>query len=871
MSKKQANRLDDLLERATAALRDVEPAEAPPASVVCATLAALEAARRPLVYRVSRRISQGVSRMHPVGRLAAAAAIVLAIGAIALWGLGQRSAGLAFGEVLTQIRQVRTVKYTRTAVESRPDKLSHRTVTEVIIVAPSLIRTTHTHDYITIEDTAARRSLTLTSRNKEAVLREASDLPEGVTPAEAPNLLDDLKRLDEKSARYTGEKDIAGHIGLGFELDQGRETVWVDPQTRLPLLIQRTARPEMMPGLVICVTMSDFAWDIPVDPSLVSLTPPDGYRLITYKGDLQFAVPGEQKLIDGLRIFARAFDGRFPDSLDYDAFAGRFGKTFAGSISKKTPVSQEKILQHTSDFTALCSARNFAGSSDGDDWHYAGRGISFDQPAIPVLWYRPKGAANYHVIYADLTVQDVPPTRLPTVESTPIVPAWTQDKFGYDVSAPPTEQDLLRSLRTFAEVNDNRFPGDLGILEISKSLDEIRLRKGHMVLMETIEWISRCGPISHGIGFIQAANGSDWHYAGKGMSSGQATSPILWYRPKDSPSYRVFYADLSVRDVQPNDLPDVPSVLLLATSPGSKLIERDLVESLRAFAECNDGQFPDEFTHAAKRRIARQFDSLPDSVQGAFLNKSVAIGNGLALVQNDEYGSNWHYAGKGVKLGQPTTPIFWYQPKGAATYRVIDADLKVRTVQPETLPAVPSTALTPRSPGEFGTEEDLVEALRAWAERNGNRFPDAFTLQAAHQLQRPPPSTAATSESPATAARGAASDSPVADALAAVRAARIRQDEVSEYIRTSEKTMRISNGVLFASTVGARYAGAGVALNQPGTPICWYRSENAPTCRVIYADLSVRDVAPQDLPAPPGRNLLPLLRSHTTRPAATPP
>ena len=48
MTKKQANMLDDLLERATAALRDVETADAPPAGVINTTLAALDTARRPL-------------------------------------------------------------------------------------------------------------------------------------------------------------------------------------------------------------------------------------------------------------------------------------------------------------------------------------------------------------------------------------------------------------------------------------------------------------------------------------------------------------------------------------------------------------------------------------------------------------------------------------------------------------------------------------------------------------------------------------------------------------------------------------------------------------------------------------------------------
>jgi hypothetical protein len=55
--------------------------------------------------------------------------------------------------------------------------------------------------------------------------------------------------------------------------------------------------------------------------------------------------------------------------------------------------------------------------------------------------------------------------------------------------------------------------------------------------------------VQRGLNF---ANGlpanADAHYVGKGVSFGEADTPIFWYRPKDSKKYRVIYADLSVRD-----------------------------------------------------------------------------------------------------------------------------------------------------------------------------------------------------------------------------------------------------------------------------------------------------------------------------------
>lgn len=44
------------------------------------------------------------------------------------------------------------------------------------------------------------------------------------------------------------------------------------------------------------------------------------------------------------------------------------------------------------------------------------------------------------------------------------------------------------------------------------------------------------------------------------------------------------------------------------------------------------------------------------------------------------------------------------------------------------------------------------------------------------------------------------------------------------------------------------YRGKGVHLGDALTAVCWYRPDGAATFRVVFGDLSVRDVAPEDLP-----------------------
>jgi hypothetical protein len=53
--------------------------------------------------------------------------------------------------------------------------------------------------------------------------------------------------------------------------------------------------------------------------------------------------------------------------------------------------------------------------------------------------------------------------------------------------------------------------------------------------------------------FMKPTN--DFHYQGSNGKLGEADKPICWWRPDGSETYRVVYADLSVRDVSPEDLP----------------------------------------------------------------------------------------------------------------------------------------------------------------------------------------------------------------------------------------------------------------------------------------------------------------------------
>ena len=51
---------------------------------------------------------------------------------------------------------------------------------------------------------------------------------------------------------------------------------------------------------------------------------------------------------------------------------------------------------------------------------------------------------------------------------------------------------------------------------------------------------------------------NDPHYVGGGVKLGTPDRPIFWYRPTGTDKYRVIYADLSVKDMAPDDVKKLP-------------------------------------------------------------------------------------------------------------------------------------------------------------------------------------------------------------------------------------------------------------------------------------------------------------------------
>jgi hypothetical protein len=115
--------------------------------------------------------------------------------------------------------------------------------------------------------------------------------------------------------------------------------------------------------------------------------------------------------------------------------------------------------------------------------------------------------------------------------------------------------------------------------------------------------------------------------------------------------------------------------------------EQDLVECLRIWAELLlDGNFPEAIGMTELMKLLPQIEAkLAESIASAEegTQKGMTLAKGMLFIMGLK---DQHYAGNGVKLGEADKAIFWYQPEGSTTYRVIYGDLSVKDVSPENLP-----------------------------------------------------------------------------------------------------------------------------------------------------------------------------------------
>ena len=196
---------------------------------------------------------------RPIPRFAAAALVMATV--CAVFGLiFHTQPTVAFASLIEPILKAKTARFNVLIEGNNLPKHTSRT----LYFAPNRFRQEMPDGRIHITDSSAGRMLILAPAQKSATLFNLTDMPTQQKPV---NFFDQLRtglRVADGDAASNreplGRQRIAGHDAIGFRLKQpyAETTIWGDPKTGLPILVEMTMA--LLPDTK--VTMTDFEFDV---------------------------------------------------------------------------------------------------------------------------------------------------------------------------------------------------------------------------------------------------------------------------------------------------------------------------------------------------------------------------------------------------------------------------------------------------------------------------------------------------------------------------------------------------------------------------------------------------------------------------------
>ena len=269
----------------------------------------------------SQSISLGVTIMHSkwTRLVAAAAAIVVVFLAIGHLG-GERN--VAFAEICRNVRQSKTLTYSIRSLVDGASALVGRVMEKDGICRTEFLGPHKPGGDVWILDRQQGKCLCLDNTRKVGHYLGAE-----IRSAEETSIYDTFRGFLERpvtAVKNLGMRQVDGRPAMGFQLtrqDSGiglvEYTVWADPDTRLPILIEcRVQSPR--DGREIQQVITDITFDEPLDDSLFDFNPP-GFTIETQEPDpragrMKCAVQMDA-ILKACRQYVNDHNGQWPDSL----------------------------------------------------------------------------------------------------------------------------------------------------------------------------------------------------------------------------------------------------------------------------------------------------------------------------------------------------------------------------------------------------------------------------------------------------------------------------------------------------------------------------------------------------------------------------
>lgn len=261
-----------------------------------------------------------IESLFPLRRVfaTAAALLIAALVARSLFPPGA-SSNVAFGDMQRKVAQTKSVQYVETRRNrNHRNQVGPRQTQHVQILGRHLRRvafritapgdplpageswTTGPREYTTIENARTGQAIVLYPKQMAYARIQkilGIDLDSGqvresrLAPNPDADFYERIRDVPTKEAKRLPSRKIDGKLVAGFRVvesverpagtDTWTRTYWVDPETKLPVRIEASVR-STNPRLASSDWVkSGFVFDVPLDESLFSTDPSEGYRDVT--------------------------------------------------------------------------------------------------------------------------------------------------------------------------------------------------------------------------------------------------------------------------------------------------------------------------------------------------------------------------------------------------------------------------------------------------------------------------------------------------------------------------------------------------------------------------------------------------------------
>jgi outer membrane lipoprotein-sorting protein len=386
---------ETIVDAAVVALRETAVADHPSAALVERTIAAMQShggrPRPAATGSAGWPIRAGWWRLGIAATVGVAAVLALVLAP----GLTGRDANAAFAAMLQKVREVKSVRY-RVTVHGVTNVKPGNEISYVVIETADGSRVTCDNDS-QVEIYGPAGSLFLDPTSRTAFTDSSEKF------AVVPDLLSHFRNANGGLGQPLDGKRVGTVAAHGYRVSRrkwsdggdGSMRVYVDPATDLPVRVEEDLNGEPKAGFVL----SDFEWDIKVDPQLLSLDPPAGYRHETAR-----AITPPEAIAAGLRLYADRMTGSLPNALEgFEATSALF-QTYDDEEKNTLPGFAPWFHLRK----ALEDLRN-----KNTPVQYLGKGGKAGDATQIVAWWKGEKPGRVVAIYGDFSVKEIDESAAP--------------------------------------------------------------------------------------------------------------------------------------------------------------------------------------------------------------------------------------------------------------------------------------------------------------------------------------------------------------------------------------------------------------------------------------------------------------------------